>query len=274
MKDTIKTMQLYTEAERILVQLRANGITDDDPLEVETVARFDQLHYHGTETLDEAIARLKLTRGSVTLEIGSGWGGPSRYIAYRTGAAITAVELQRDYHDVGLELTRRTGLADRVTHVNADYLELQLPRYGFDAIVSWLALYHIPERPVYLKKTHDLLRHGGKVFFEDLVLVGDLSTSEAGELNRKMFANSLIPLEAYPEAMGVAGFEEIECTDMTDDWAAFTKTRLESFRAGRKAYEAIHGAEIYAALHGFYETISGYFERGIIGGVRAVAART
>ena len=169
-RPAIKDMQLYAQADRILIDLKALGIGDDEPLDVGTLSRFDQLHYHGTEALDEAIRLMRIDGGARVLEVGSGWGGPARYLAARTGAKVTAIELQDDYHAVARKLTSRCSLADQVEHIQGDFLASELPDGSFDRVVSWLALYHIPNRPRYLAMAFDLLRPGGGFLAEDLVL--------------------------------------------------------------------------------------------------------
>ena len=42
--------------------------------------------------------------------IGSGIGGPARYLADRSGARVLCVELQKDVHDVAVHLTGRLSL--------------------------------------------------------------------------------------------------------------------------------------------------------------------
>ena len=77
----IKSMKLYTHVERIYRELGELGKTIDDPLSVDEISAFDQLHYHGTHALDVAMAMIGLGESPRWLEIGSGLGGPARYIA-------------------------------------------------------------------------------------------------------------------------------------------------------------------------------------------------
>jgi len=49
-------MKLYTNLERIYRELGELGKTVDDPLSVDELCAFDQLHYHGTQALDVAMA--------------------------------------------------------------------------------------------------------------------------------------------------------------------------------------------------------------------------
>lgn len=269
----IKSMQLYPRAERILSDLDHLGFSGDAPVPVEVLNRFDQLHYHGTEALDAAIRGAGIVSGQQVLEVGSGWGGCARYLAHATGAHLTAVELQPDYHDVGRELTRRAGLSDRVTHVNADFLQWPLHAGDFDHVVSWLALFHIPDRATYLSRIARALKPGGMLFVEDLYQITPPDAAEVEDFRAHLFPNSLVPLDAYKSTLAEAGLDLVKSDDMTADWAAFTAERLAAFRNARAGYEAVHGPEGYATIETFYDKMAGYFARGLVGGLRYAARR-
>ena len=106
-EENIKTMKLYSRVDRVYAQLRDAGIGDDEPIPLDVLNRFDQYHYHGTDAVDEGIARLALASQHRVLEVGSGLGGPARYIASRVGCTVTALELQPDMHEVATR-THRT----------------------------------------------------------------------------------------------------------------------------------------------------------------------
>jgi len=269
----IKSMQLYPRPERILADLAALGYPDETPVEMDVLNRLDQLHYHGTDALDNAITACGITAGDAVLEVGSGWGGCARYIAHRSGAHVTAVELQADYNRIAQHLTERTGLQTGVRHVNADFLALDLPEGGFDHVVSWLALFHIPNRAEYLRRIHAALRPGGVFLAEDLYLITSPPEGELDEFRSHLFPNSLTDLDSYHTTLEAAGFTAVHIEDMTASWTAFTQTRLHAFRENQPDYESIHGAENYAVIETFYDKMAGYFERGLVGGLRVKANR-
>lgn len=266
-------MQLYPQAERVLRDLEAAGYSGDTLVPVDVLNRFDQLHYHGTDALDEAIATCGIAAGHAVLEVGSGWGGCARYIAQTARARLSAVELQTDYHDVALALTLRAGLDDAVHHINADFLTADLPDAGYDHAVSWLALFHIPDRPAYLSKLYGLLRPNGHLFAEDLYQIASPPPDTAQDFVDHLYPNSLVSLDDYETGLEEAGFADIAFTDMTADWSAFTATRLNAFRAARPAYEAVHGAQTYTQIETFYEKMAGYFSDGLVGGLRVHARK-
>ena len=61
------------------------------------------------------------------------------------------MELQEDHHLMAPSLTERCGFGGSVKHLCGDFLT---PRDGerFQAIVSWLARYHIAQREVLLER--------------------------------------------------------------------------------------------------------------------------
>ena len=166
----IEAMPLYTNLDRIERGLAAQGIGPGDPIRPEQLFALDQWHYHGTEAIAAAARALGLGPQSRVLDVGAGVGGPARYLAHTTGCHVTALELQPELHAIGVDLTRRTGLADRVTHVCGDALAEPLPDAGFDAVVSWLAIVHIPERARLFRRLARALRSGGGCYVEDLCM--------------------------------------------------------------------------------------------------------
>ena len=266
----ITSMELYPRPERLLVELRARGFADDAPVPVETLAQLDQLHYHGTDALDVAIDRAGIDGASRVLEIGSGWGGCARWIAHRTGASVTTVEMQADYDAIGRALTERTGLSDRVDHVNADFLTFDPPA-TYSHAGSWLALFHIPDRARYLGKIARALEPGGLLFAEDLYAIEPVPAAERADFDARLFPNSLVPHDEYLAGLDAAGFEVLDVEDMTEDWTAFTAERVAAFRTDRVAFEARHDPATFAALDRFYDGMASDFARRLVGGLRVLA---
>ena len=269
----IKSMGLYHHVDRVMNELRELGRADDEPLRVEELTTFDQLHYHGTDAVDEAIRATGIDDRSTVLEIGSGFGGPARHLASASGTAVTALELQEDHHQVATDLTRRCGLADRVTHVRGDFLTHDFGSDRFDAIVSWLALYHIPGRPVLLDRCRTLLADGGYFYAEDLYERLPFDDAERARLSSELFANELTSGDRYRSDLEEAGFEVVAMDDMTEDWTAFTRGRLAGYVEQQERHLRVHGDAVYETMCDFYETMVRLFTGGKLGGIRVVARR-
>jgi sarcosine/dimethylglycine N-methyltransferase len=265
----MKAMKLYDRVHRIHKELAAQGLTPDSPLKVSDLTPFDQYHYHGTKAVDEAIAALGLKPGMRVLDIGAGIGGPARYIAEKSGAHVTALELQEDLSAVGEDLTRRCGLSALVDHRCGNVLDGV--EESFDAIVSMLCFLHIPDRARLFAVCRRSLDENGKFYVEDFALRRKATPEEADALAIKVQCHYLPTAEEYRLHLLDAGFRHIEITDVTEDWTSFTAERLAAYRSTRPRNIAIHGAEVVDGLEDFYATVAELFADGAISGVKITA---
>ncbi len=269
----IKSMKLYSHIERVHNELREIGKSDDAPLSAAELSAFDQLHYHGTEAVDRAIALAGIGADTRVLEIGSGFGGPARHIAHTTGAAVTALELQPDHDQLAAALTERCGLSPTLTHRCGDFLTHDWRGARFDAIVSWLALYHIPDRARLLEISGGLLAPGGAFYTEDLFSRRPFDGAEWAQLTSGLSAGHLPDLPAYRAEVERAGFTLLQVDDLSDDWRDFTGERLAAYRAARDRHIRVHGAPTYHAMEEFYAFVHRHFRSGKLGGVRLLARK-
>jgi sarcosine/dimethylglycine N-methyltransferase len=167
----------------------------------------------------------------------------------------------------------RCGLESGVDHVCGDFLEYDFSPRRFDAIISWLALYHIPERARLLQRCHDLLLPGGYFYTEDLVSLASIDQDQLVDLQRDLYAVTLPTIDAYREDLEKAGFEVLQCIDMSADWAQFTRQRLADYRADRERHVRVHGEATVQALDDFYHAVDHHFGSGKLGGLRLCARR-
>jgi cyclopropane fatty-acyl-phospholipid synthase-like methyltransferase len=267
----IASMPLYTHLDRVSKGLAAFGIGPTDPIPPEKLFALDQWHYHGTEAIRAAAEELKLGPSSRVLDIGSGIGGPARYLAYTTGCHVTALELQSELHEIAVDLTRRTGLEGQVTQLCGDALAHPLPEMAFDAVVSWLAVLHIPDRLRLLARLARALRADSGCYIEDLCMRAPFAPADLRELRNIVFGLSVTSIGDYADDLRKAGFGEVVATDLTPDWAPYAAVRLAAWRQNHAAYALVHGEGAYAAQELFYAVIDRLYRNGSLGGIRLVA---
>jgi cyclopropane fatty-acyl-phospholipid synthase-like methyltransferase len=267
----IGSMPLYTHLDRIARGLAALGIGPADPIPPQRLFPLDQWHYHGTDAIRAAAERLGLGPASRVLDIGSGVGGPARYLAYTTGCLVTALELQPELNAIAVDLTRRCGLDGRVTHICGDALSHPLPEAAFDAAVSWLAILHISDRPRLFRRLARALRPGGACVVEDLCMRAPFAAADLRDVRNIVYGVTVTGIDDYAADLSAAGFVEVVATDLTPDWAPFAAERLAAWRANHAAYARVHGEGAYAAQELFYAVIDRLYAAGSLGGVRLVA---
>jgi sarcosine/dimethylglycine N-methyltransferase len=267
----IGSVGLYTNLDRIANGLASLGIGPADPIPPERLFPLDQWHYHGTAAIGAAAQSLGLGPESQVLEIGSGIGGPARYLAHAVGCHVTALELQPQVHALAAGLTQRCNLGGRVTHLCGDALSYPFADGAFDAAVSWLALLHIPDRPRLCARLARALRSGGGCYIEDLCMRAPFAGRDLRDVRDIVFGVTLTSIEDYAGDLRAAGFVGVTATDMTGQWAPYVAARLTAWRENHAAYAEVHGEAAYAAQEMFYAAIARLFESGSLGGVRLVA---
>ena len=267
----IESIPLYTHLDRVNSVLATLGIGPTDPIRPEQLFPLDQWHYHGTEAIRAAAERLAIGPASRVLEIGSGIGGPARYLAHTTGCQVDALELQPKVHAVAVDLTQRCGLAERVLHQCGDALTCAIWDAAYDAVVSWLAVLHIPDRTRLYQRLARALRPGGACYIEDLCMRAPFTAADLRDLRDVVFGVSVTDIDAHVDDLRAAGFVEVVATDETEDWAPYTTARLAAWQANRATYARAHGEAAYAAQELFYAVIARLFDSGSLGGVRLVA---
>lgn len=269
---SIKSMGLYRNVDRVESDLAAAGFGPADKVTVDDLSAFDQYHYEGTDAVDDAIGALEATSNSHILDIGSGLGGPARFIAARTGAHVTALELQSDLDQTGALLTKRCGLTDRVTHLQGDVLEGVAGADRYDGIVSMLCFLHIPDRRRLFTNCADALRLQGRIFIDDYVKLGNFTAAEQQHLSDTVYCTCLPDRTAYQHDLALAGFDNISVVDKTADWSVFVVDRLNVFRDNMSELLHLYGEETVEALGHFYSTVAELFLGGNLGGIRITAS--
>jgi cyclopropane fatty-acyl-phospholipid synthase-like methyltransferase len=269
----ISSMPLYTNLDRIERALAAAGIGPGDPIRPEQLFAVDQWHYHGTDAIKAAAVELRLGPDSRVLDVGAGIGGPARYLAYTTGCRVTALELQPDLHQIGADLTHRAGLDGQVTHLCGDALSHPLPAGEFDAVISFLAIVHMPDRPRLMGRLAQALRVGGECYIEDLCKRARFAPAALADLRDVVHGVTLTSADDYVSDLRTAGFAEVLATDLTDDWAPYAAERLRAWRQNHAAYAAVQGEGAWRAHETFYAAIARLYDSGSLGGIRLVARK-
>jgi cyclopropane fatty-acyl-phospholipid synthase-like methyltransferase len=293
----IKTMKLYSDIERLDTELAARGYSKSDPLTVQTVQEIDCMHYQGVNAVAASAKALDITAGHMILDIGSGFGGPARYLAANYGALVTALELQPDVHAKAAELTLRCSCdlnnnnndkcsSNSITHVQGDILHIDLNTLGqgsgsYHGIVSWLTFLHISDKKRLFERCHAMLRRRqaddddkcSAMVIDDFFQKHPFTAEELLSLQRDVYCYDLPTKDAYTQVLQAAGFTDIQWLDLTADWAAFCDQRLQQFKANKSQFIDLHSAATYDKLLEFYTAVATLFNEGNLGGVRIVARK-
>ncbi len=234
------------------------------------LGHLEQYHYLGSKACDRAIEYLEVQPNSRVLDIGSGVGGPARYISYKTGCHVQCVELRNDFNEIAQELTERVGFEKYIQYLTGDILSLPiidaLSPNSFDSIVSFLSFLHIENREKLLEICLRSLKENGRIYVEDYVANGPLSPQVQSTL-KEVVQSSYVPTrETYRHHLERAGFTDICFIDLTTEWKPWVEERYQKFLQSKEESIKMFGQEVYEHRSQFYRTISNLFQSGSIGG--------
>ena len=242
------------------------------PPTADDLFEFDQDHYGGLAAVDALARRAGVGEASRILDLCAGLGGPARFLASRRGSSVVALELHAG-RAAGAARLNRLVKQTRVSVVRADATSLPFTAGAFDSCLSQEALLHVADKPAVLRECHRVLGPAGRLAFTDWIAFPSLADRERQRLWEWMAATTLQTLDSYRLLLGHAGFTAVEAEDLSGEWRAIVRRRIELHRALRPEREARFGHRHYVEydqLHAFFVEL---IEAGKLGGGRFTATR-
>jgi SAM-dependent methyltransferase len=155
--------------DRILEALTQAG-KDISHLTIDDLAPVDEFHSRRRLATQELAASLAPAATDQIIDIGSGLGGPSRYLATTYGCRVSGVDLTPEFVRTATALTARVGLSDRVDFRVGSALDLPFGDASFDCAWSQNVAMNIADRPRYYAEMHRVLRPNGRLAIQDVAL--------------------------------------------------------------------------------------------------------
>jgi SAM-dependent methyltransferase len=216
--------------EAILEALRAAG-KDIDHLTPDDLAPVDEF-YGGQRPATVRLAELVGFAGTErVLDVGSGLGGPSRYLAWHYGCRVSGVDLTAEFVRVAEMLTRLTGFVGRVDYRQGDALDLPFESESFDVVWSQNAAMNIADRDRLYSEMHRVLRRGGNLALQEVAAGPGGPPHYPVAWAREPSISFLFSPEATREKLEEAGFRVLV-------WQDTTEPSLEAARRRAQAVEA------------------------------------
>ena len=159
--------------ESILAALTAAG-KDIHHLKLEDLAPIDEFHIRGREATRELASQVKLNSNHKVLDVGSGVGGASRYLASEYGCQVTGIDLSDEYCRVAQSFADRLGLSSHVTYRQGSALDMPFEDNSFDIVWTQHAAMNIADKPKLYSEIVRVLRPNGYFAMYD-VLAGPVS---------------------------------------------------------------------------------------------------
>ncbi len=204
----------------ILDALKRAG-KDLDRLTVDDLAPADEFHTRGREATVELASLAAVAPDMHVVDVGSGVGGPARYLAATFGCRVTGIDLTPAFGEAATVLTERLGLADRVGFETGSALDMPFADASFELAWTMQMQMNIADKPRLYAEIHRVLKPGGRLVFQDIV------KGPGGEIHTPVpWASDpglsfLVPPEDLRRTIAGAGFTEVVWRDTSEanrDW--------------------------------------------------------
>jgi SAM-dependent methyltransferase len=211
-------------AEAILAALAAAG-KDIERLTPDDLAPIDEFHTRGRAATVDLATLLALESRHRVLDVGSGIGGPSRFLAHTYDCTVVGLDLTPEFCAVARVLAARSGLADRVSYRQGNALDMPFEDESFDVVWSQNAVMNIALRDRLYHEMRRVLRPGGRLAINDV-------TSGAGgpphypvPWAREAATSFLLTAEVTRTRLEAAGFRVIAWEDTSGPALEFSRRR-------------------------------------------------
>jgi len=217
-----------------------SGVADDHNLSPSDVAALDQFHVGGLEATQELARLFSPSRGSYVLDIGSGLGGPSRYLAANYGCRVVGIDITEEYRRIASVLAARMGLDDRVEYLHGDACELLFPDGTFDGAWTQHVSMNIAEKKRLYEGIRRILKTGGRFALHDVFQRTPGPILFPVPWARTQEISHLQSMEAMRKTIVDAGFVLIAWNDVTEDASRFLDAMLTRSRNTETSHLGLH----------------------------------
>jgi SAM-dependent methyltransferase len=253
-----------TLLERLNAALIDDGIDPAHPT-IEALAPYDQFHGRGMEATEEIAGMLNVAPTDRLLDVGSGIGGPARYMAQRFGCRVTGIDLTAEFCEVARHLTRLLDLESKVDFELGDALSMPFPDAGFDGAYSMNVSMNIADKAALYREIRRVLKPGGWLMLSELAKGPGAPLDYPTPWAATASSSFLSTPEETRQGLEAAGFEIVRFRDAAEDVKAYGARSRAMVERGEKpphrAVQLIHGETAPAAMR---NSSRGTFEGRIV----------
>jgi ubiquinone/menaquinone biosynthesis C-methylase UbiE len=253
---------------QIIQKLQIQGISLETLTE-DILQDYDQDHYGGVEANDILAQKAGIESTSYVLDVGSGMGGPARYLASRYGCRVMGLDVTESRYRSALRLTKMVKLDHLVDFRLGNALNMPFADNTFDVVMGQETWAHIPEKPRLIAECTRVVKLGGIIAFTDVLRRGVLDHSEKERLQKDMAIPSLETAEGYGQLLAESGSILILQEDLSDNWAEI----LTMYRSLKEQTIEKFGEAHYQKWDDTYSFFVGLFVAEKLGGGRLVVQR-
>jgi phosphoethanolamine N-methyltransferase len=192
--------------------------------------------------------RLDLPPGIKILDIGSGLGGASFYLAEKYDATVVGLDVAKAMVEISTERKIEKNL-DKVSFIHGDIRDVELEASSFDLVWTRDCILYVPEKTQVWQQAYSCLKPGGKLFITDFCRRPD-DLSVEFDTYLKQCCYYLQSVDEYGETLSSVGLEVSTKEDITETFITCLQKELDTLNARKTEFLAEFTLEDYEYLDG------------------------
>ncbi len=209
MSDGEKVADHYTHG--ALEQAIQTGIEalgkSTETVTVDDLAPADEFHIGGRQASEDFLDQLGLSPEHHILDVGSGLGGASRFVASRFGSRVTGIDLTPEFVATGKAMCEWVGLSDRISLHQGSALDMPFEADRFDRAFMMHVGMNIPAKAELFTEVARVLRPGATFGVYDVMQTADGDLTFPVPWATTPDTSALASPDEYRTALQVAGFD-------------------------------------------------------------------
>ncbi len=173
------------------------------------------------------------------LDLCSAVGGGVRFLARVYGVKAYGVDATPHMANRAIERIKADGLAERIEIKLGDVTDIPYTSERFDGVWGEDTWCYVEDKEKLINEAARVLRPGGKIAFTDwLVGPAGMNETDSERVCNTMKFPYMLDQKEYEELLKENGFEILESTDLTDDFADHIENYLGQL-AGQRHFDAM-----------------------------------
>lgn len=187
----------------------------------------DSIFEASRRTVKKILSMLTLNESSHVLDVGSGYGGPARYLVKTTGCKVDCLNISEVQIARTLRLNQQHGMADRIQVIEGSFEEMPIENSKYDVVMSQDAILHSGNRHKVLEEVARVLKPGGEFIFTDPMQSDDCPPGVLAPVLERIHLASMGSFGFYTKTAVEVGLETLEILELTDQLITHYRRVLE-----------------------------------------------
>ena len=196
-----------------IVSALADAGFDTNDLEPDVFAGADEFHIGGRKGSEFVAKALDIESGQQLLDIGSGIGGPARFIANTLGVIVEGIDLTPEFVEAAVEITEMVGMTEQVSFQVGSATSIPFDDDTFDASTMLHVGMNISDKGLLFSEMARVTKPEGSIVVYDVMRTGEDDLVFPMPWSSSSEYSFVDTVDAYVKAAENAGLELLTVDD-------------------------------------------------------------